>query len=99
LNDPPEVFRCTRCGNCCRWPGWVYLTPYDIQQLAAYLEMDERAFIQAFTVLAPNRHQLCLKNQENDACIFLHGRNECHVYAARPLQCRQYPDKWTVPKR
>ena len=37
MDDRLERFRCRRCGNCCRWPGYVRLDGEEIGALAAEL--------------------------------------------------------------
>jgi len=87
------MFICRGCGDCCRWPGYVYLKDDDVARLAEFLQLDLSDFIEKHTQLAPNRHQLCLRMGAGDACIFLR-ESKCDVYVARPQQCRDYPRKW-----
>ena len=32
-----EEFKCLRCGNCCRWPGYVRVNNREIDAIAAFL--------------------------------------------------------------
>ena len=90
---------CFRCGDCCRFPGFVYVNAEDIRQAAEFLSVDEESFIQEFTVLAPNRNQLCLAPGRGDDCIFLR-EDGCLIYPARPAQCRDFPLRWgRCPRR
>ena len=94
----PEIlkeFRCSGCGECCRWTGHVLLEPGDLAPLAEHLGLDVEAFIDAHTRLAPNRRQLALLDQADGSCAFLDG-DRCTVYSARPLQCRSFPHAWRV---
>ncbi len=94
----PQVFyQCQRCGNCCRWPGSVRLTPEDIEAMAKYLRMGEAEFIGEFTDLHPNRQGLVLKNQPDGACVFLEGKNVCRIQDAKPFQCQGFPNRWNFP--
>lgn len=95
--DRLDAFKCTGCGTCCRWTGSVLLADRDITVLADYLELTEQAFIDGYTRLAPNRIQLALTDQPDEACIFL-DENRCTVYQARPGQCRSFPFTWSVPE-
>lgn len=90
-----EAFKCSGCGECCRWTGSVLLTESDIERLAAHLAMTEQGFIDRHTRLAPNRIQLALLDQADGSCAFLAG-DRCSVYAARPGQCRTFPFVWSV---
>ncbi len=92
-----ERFKCTGCGECCRWSGVVLLTPDDISSMAGHLGLSEGDFIAQHTRLAPNRKQLALLDQTDGSCAFLEG-DRCRVYSVRPEQCRTFPFEWSVPE-
>lgn len=89
-------FKCSGCGGCCRWGGYVLLTERDITVMAEHLGLSEIEFIETHTRLAANRKQLALFDQEDGSCAFLEG-NRCSVYDARPEQCSSFPYAWSVP--
>ncbi len=95
MNKPDflKQFKCSGCGECCRWTGSVLLTDADIETLAAHLGMEVQTFIDEHTRLAPNRRQLALLDQSDGSCAFLAG-NRCRIYPARPEQCRTFPYAW-----
>jgi Fe-S-cluster containining protein len=76
--------------------GHVRLRDADIARLAAFLQLSEPEFIQQYTEVARDRRSLVLKDQANNACIFL-ANNQCRVYVAKPLQCGGFPLRWHVP--
>jgi Fe-S-cluster containining protein len=90
-----DPFRCTECGECCRWTGSVLLNDGDISRLATHLAVSEQAFIDGHTRLAPSRIQLALLDQKDGSCSFLDG-DRCSIYEARPEQCRTFPYAWNV---
>ena len=90
-----KPFRCSGCGECCRWTGAVLLEGFDLPRLAAHLGLTEQELIERHTRLAPNRRQLALLDQANGSCAFLKG-DQCSVYEARPEQCRTFPYAWSV---
>jgi Fe-S-cluster containining protein len=90
-----KQFKCSGCGECCRWTGSVLLVDEDIPRLARRLDLSEQAFIDKHTRLAPNRQQLALLDQDDGSCAFLLG-DQCTIYAARPEQCRTFPFAWSV---
>lgn len=92
-----KTFKCTGCGDCCRWSGSVLLTDRDIANIATLLGLPELEFIDRHTRIAPNRIQLALLDQEDDQCAFLEN-NRCTIYEARPQQCRTFPYAWSVPQ-
>jgi Fe-S-cluster containining protein len=96
----PQVisrFKCSGCGECCRWSGAVLLEDADLGRLATHLGLSEQEFIDRHTRLAPNRRQLALLDQDDGSCAFLQG-DRCTVYEARPEQCRSFPYAWHVAK-
>jgi Fe-S-cluster containining protein len=95
--DILKAFKCTGCGDCCRWSGSVLLTDVDITTLAAHLGHSEQEFIDRHTRLAPNRIQLALLDNVDGSCAFLES-DRCAVYQARPEQCRSFPYAWSVPE-
>lgn len=92
----PMFYTCQRCTACCRWPGQVKLTDADIAQLAEFKGLSEFDFIQAYTRLRVDRRGLALQEKPNGECIFLDG-NDCAVQAAKPRQCRDFPNRWNFP--
>ncbi len=95
MTKPGAYNSCLRCGTCCRWAGHVLLTHADILQLALFLKSTVQDVVDRYTVLARNRAGLSLADRPDGACIFLRG-NVCSVYHARPAQCREFNERWTV---
>lgn len=88
-------FSCLRCGKCCRWPGYVFLTQDDICRLAQkFTEGDQADFLECYTKKVGPRSQIkslaLIDKADRDECIFLRG-NECGIYEDRPAQCKEYP--------
>lgn len=96
--SPPantQVFyQCQRCGNCCRWPGFVILTEPDARALAHGLGLSPETFANQFCDLHPSRTRLVLKTRPGGECIFLEGLNHCRVQPFKPSQCRGFPNRW-----
>ena len=68
-------YLCQRCGNCCRWPGFVRLDDQEINSIAAFLQLTPAEFIEQHTELRPSRSGLMLKSNPDGSCIFLKGIN------------------------
>ena len=94
-SDILKTFKCSGCGDCCRWTGSVLLTDGDIAALARHLDFTEQEFIDRHTRLAPNRIQLALLDKPDGSCAWLEG-DRCSIYEARPEQCRSFPFAWSV---
>lgn len=89
-------YRCQRCTNCCRWPGFVRVGEDEIAAIADFLGVAEHDFIQRFTRLRPQRDGLALIEKENHECIFLEGR-DCTIQRVKPRQCAGFPNTWNFP--
>jgi Fe-S-cluster containining protein len=87
---------CQRCAACCRWPGLVRISEAESSAMAAFLDLDESAFVAAYTRLRPDRRGLALNDKENGECIFLNS-GKCAVQAVKPQQCRDFPNLWKHP--
>ncbi len=92
----PIIHSCQRCGACCRWEGDVCLTDADIAAIAAYLGMEEVAFINEYCHLQRNRRGLSLIDAADGACIMLTDSG-CRIQPVKPQQCRDFPHKWNFP--
>ena len=92
MSDPRYL--CQRCGNCCRWPGFVRLDDQEINSIAAFLQLTPAEFIEQHTELRPSRSGLMLKSNPDGSCIFLEGVNTCKIQPVKPQQCRDFPNKW-----
>ncbi len=94
MESQAGIFRCRRCGACCRVPGYVRVSDEDVVALAGLLGMTPEAFAEEHTELSPGRTGLVLKGRPEAPCRFLTAGNLCRVHAARPRQCRDYPARW-----
>ena len=92
MSDPRYL--CQRCGNCCRWPGFVSLDDQEVNAIAAFLQLTPAEFIEQHTELRPSRSGLMLKSNPDGSCIFLKGINTCTIQAVKLQQCRDFPNKW-----
>ncbi|ACM92417.1 protein of unknown function [Nautilia profundicola AmH] len=86
----PEA--CKDCeGNCCIGEsGYIWVTPQDIKNIAAFLNIDEELFKSTFLIKVGYKYSLKEKPYKNGyACIFF--ENGCKIYPVRPNQCRTFP--------
>ena len=87
------LFECQRCGNCCRIPGEVRLLKGEPETIAAELGMSTEAFIERYTRLTRDRLGLSIVEREDDSCCML-DPDGCRIQAAKPYQCRAFPNEW-----
>lgn len=89
-------YECQRCTACCRWQGCVRVYDAEIAAMAGVLDITEDEFIQRYTRLAADRRGLLLLEKDNGECVFLDDE-DCRVQAAKPRQCREFPNGWNFP--
>jgi len=85
-----KVFRCKRCGNCCRGESTVSLSPKDILAISKFLNIPEEEFLEKFTVKKyPNRIEMKTKN---GFCVFFdEKKKECKIHPVKPEMCKKWP--------
>jgi uncharacterized protein len=87
------TFACRQCANCCSGaPGYVWVTPEDMQRAADHLLMSFDDFTRRYVRQVGPRFSLVEKF--NYDCIFLarDGKGTgCLIYPVRPTQCRTWP--------
>lgn len=89
--------QCTRCGNCCRWTGYVRLKEAEVDAIVAHLGLSATEFMERFTRLTDDRRGLSLIEKPDGSCIFLEGTNECRIQPVKPSQCIGFPNAWNFP--
>jgi len=83
-------FSCTGCGQCCTGaPGYVWVTPEEIEQIATHLNLTVDDFSQRFLTNVKGRFSLVEMPKTYD-CVFLKDK-KCQIYSVRPTQCRTFP--------
>ena len=91
-------FHCRRCGACCRIKdGIVRVSDAEVKRIAAFLGMDEAAFIDHETEVAPDRRSLMLKSRTDGACAYLTDGNLCRINPVKPDKCKTFPFEWANP--
>ncbi len=87
---------CQGCGACCRIKdGIVRVSGAEIARIAAFLGMEEQAFIDRETEVSPDRKGLILKSRADGACAWLTDDNRCRIHPVKPDKCRTFPVEWT----
>ena len=82
-------FECTRCGQCCRGEGYVWVSRERIAEMAEFLGISAESFTRRYVRLAKGR--LSLVEKEDADCVFWEAGLGCVVYPVRPVQCRTFP--------
>ena len=94
---PEEGFHCLRCGNCCRWPGYVRIAEAETEEIARFLNLGTTEFTTRYTVLMADRTGLSLIENTAGHCIFFDESAGCRIQPVKPRQCREFPTGWNFP--
>ena len=92
-----KKFACKRCGNCCRWSGYVRVSAREIDNIAAFLGFSSEEFVARYTRLTADRSGLSLLENPDGSCPYLIDSPEgpaCQIQAVKPQQCCDFPLKW-----
>lgn len=81
-----KIFKCTRCGFCCRGETTVSLDQNDRKNMAQSLGIGEQELEARF--LRRTADIIQMKTEEGH-CIFY--RDGCLVHGGRPWRCAQWP--------
>ncbi|RZB30621.1 MAG: uncharacterized protein SRB1_02901 [Desulfobacteraceae bacterium Eth-SRB1] len=84
---PSDIFKCAKCGDCCKGYGGTYVTAKDIKAIAAYIKTDPESFVDNYCSRSGSR--LVLAQGENGYCIFWDGL--CTIHPVKPHMCKQWP--------
>lgn len=86
------------CWNVCCHGADITLPPYDIIRLVRFLHMSPAEFLEGYTLPADHPEsgmpvvKIKMSGQNGEgACPFMHEKDGCLVYEARPSACRYYP--------
>lgn len=91
-------FDCIRCGQCCKWHGYVRLSEKEADDIANFLGMELADFFENMIILTADRRGISLVENEDGSCPFyVDSPRGCKIYECRPSQCRDYPHKWHNP--
>jgi hypothetical protein len=85
--DADDLFQCQRCGQCCRGFGGTYVTPADIEAIAAYLGCPVADFRARY--LCGTGDRPLLAQRSDGYCIF--WEDLCTIHPVKPLMCRRWP--------
>ena len=83
----PEIFKCQKCGDCCKGYGGTFLTGNDIKTIAEYIGTDPPTFIAKYSQLSGGKP--ILAQGPNGYCIF--WDKFCTIHSVKPRMCSEWP--------
>lgn len=89
-------FRCTQCGECCKYRDDILLNPFDLCRMSLELDEDLPDIIRKYTALfVGNNSKIPLVSlkmrKDTGGCPFLMKDNRCRVQKRKPTVCALYP--------
>ena len=89
LNDlkPDDIFKCRRCGDCCKGYGGTFITEMEIQKIADHIHTDRKTFVENYCQFSGGK--TILAQAENMYCIFWDGM--CTIHPVKPRMCKKWP--------
>ncbi len=85
--EAPELFRCLRCGDCCKGYGGTAVDEGDIAAIARHLNLSPGEVRDRFCLPAGKGH--LLGQREDGYCVFWDGL--CRIHPVKPRMCRRWP--------
>ncbi len=84
------IFKCIRCGQCCKGQSTISLTKEELHNIATFLEIPYQEFLKKYTVKKhPNRIEF--KTKEG-YCIFFDKKERiCLIHPVKPEKCKEWP--------
>ncbi|HCE46665.1 MAG TPA: YkgJ family cysteine cluster protein [Lentisphaeria bacterium] len=90
-------FKCIRCGQCCRWHGYVRISEREAEDIAGLIGMELCDFYENMTIPGEDGIVSLVENADGSCPFYIGSPPGCRIYARRPSQCRTYPFKWSNP--
>ena len=82
-----NIFKCQRCGDCCKGYGGTFVTETEIEKIAAHILADPKTFVDHYCQISGGKTVLAQK--EDLYCIFWDGL--CTIHPVKPRMCRTWP--------
>jgi Fe-S-cluster containining protein len=98
VSQNKSEFICLRCGQCCRWHGYVHISEKEAEAIAGFIGMKLPEFYENMTMPSDDGGVSLTENEDGNCPFYIDSPPGCRIYECRPLQCRTYPQKWNNPE-
>ncbi len=95
---PKLIHGCTRCGRCCmgrRGEEGIFLTPWDVLNIAKYYKISTDEVVLKYCIPIGYVEYILKAEGLLGRCVFLrdnpNGTTRCAIYAERPMACYLFP--------
>jgi Fe-S-cluster containining protein len=82
-----EIFKCQKCGDCCKGYGGTFLTSKDIRDITRYIKTDPQSFVADYCQMSGGKP--ILSQAINGYCIF--WDKQCLIHPVKPRMCKAWP--------
>ncbi|WP_300667708.1 YkgJ family cysteine cluster protein [Desulfoluna sp.] len=82
-----DIFQCTQCGECCTGFGGNYMTPEDVDRIAAFVGVSRERFLEDYCQMVDGLPVIAVG--EDGRCVFFRGN--CTIHEVKPRMCRAWP--------
>ena len=82
-----DIFQCTQCGECCKGFGGTYMTPEDVDRIAAHIGVSRERFLDEYCEMADGMPVIAVG--EDGYCLFF--KENCSIHEVKPRMCRAWP--------
>jgi len=82
-----DIFKCQKCGNCCKGYGGTFITEKEIETIAAYIHTDIETFVENCCQISGGKR--ILAQADDMYCIFWDGL--CTIHSVKPRMCKTWP--------
>ncbi len=86
-DSEPLEFECTQCGACCTRAGVVFLTPDDLERIAAHFDVTVPEAVRAWF---DGEDDPVITVDDDLGCPFYQDE-KCTIHEVKPIQCATYP--------
>lgn len=84
---PDDLFKCHKCGDCCKGYGGTFVSPADIEKIASYIDAPESSFVETYCKFSGGKPVLAQK--KDGFCVF--WDELCTIHPVKPKMCREWP--------
>jgi Fe-S-cluster containining protein len=84
-----DLFQCKTCGDCCTGYGGTYVTEKDIENIAAFINVDKTRFVATYCRMSGGKPLLA--SGPDGKCLFFDPEKQCTIHPVKPRMCRAWP--------
>lgn len=85
--ESTDIFKCRKCGDCCRGYGGTFVTEKEIEEIAGYIHTDPKTFLENYCRISGGKP--VLTQGKDRYCIF--WDKLCTIHPVKPHMCKNWP--------